>query len=212
MNFKKNESQTKLRGGYYTPESVSSFLVRWILQKKPKTILEPSCGDGSFVRVLKGQHRYSICFTGVELYEEEARKAAKFALENKFLHATIKNGDFLDLSLKEMGAGVKYDAVVGNPPYIRYQYLEPIDQVLSEKIFARHNLPFTKHTNAWVPFIIAGVDLLTPGGRLAMVVPSELLHVLHAASLRKHLLNECDRILMIALREASSVCESSSLK
>jgi len=197
LNFKENESATKLRGGYYTPEGVSKFLARWVLQKKPKTVLEPSCGDGSFIRALKGLHRYDISFTGVELHEEEANKATEAASENEHLQATINNEDFLALALGNLEQGIQYEAVLGNPPYIRYQYLEPADQLLSEKIFARHNLLFTKHTNAWVPFVIASIDLLMPGGRLAMVIPSELLHVLHAASLRKHLLNECDRILMM---------------
>lgn len=197
MNFKENESAAKLRGGYYTPEKVSKFLARWILQKKPKSILEPSCGDGSFIRALKGLHKYRVQFFGVELHEEEANKAAKVAATDKYLLAEIKNEDFLALALKNLEQGIRYEAVLGNPPYIRYQYLEPADQLLSEKIFSRHNLPFTKHTNAWVPFVIASIDLLMPGGRLAMVIPSELLHVLHAASLRKHLLNECDRILMM---------------
>ena len=197
MNFKKNESDIKLRGGYYTPEDVSKFLVRWVLQKKPKSILEPSCGDGSFIRALKGQHRHRIYLTGVELNKAEAKKAACSSLENNQLNVSIKNEDFLALALREIEAGIEYEAVLGNPPYIRYQYLEPTDQRLSENIFSRHNLPFTKHTNAWVPFVIASIDLLTPGGRLAMVIPSELLHVLHANSLRKYLLDECDRVLML---------------
>lgn len=197
MNFKDNESEAKLRGGYYTPDPVSKFLIRWVLQNKPRNVLEPSCGDGAFIRALNGQHKHTIRLTGVELFAEEAVKAASSANENKHLDADIKTADFLALSLREIEAGKKYDAIIGNPPYIRYQYLAPADQVLSEKIFARHGLPFTKHTNAWVPFVIASVDLLAEGGRLAMVVPSELLHVLHAASLRKFLLNECDRILMI---------------
>lgn len=197
LNFKKNESETKLRGGYYTPEAVSRFLASWVLEKKPKTILEPSCGDGSFIKALHNQYNYPIQFTGVEIHSLEAKKARESASLDQNLHATIKNEDFLALSQREIDAGVLYEAVVGNPPYIRYQYLSPEDQKLSEMIFSRHNLPFTKHTNAWVPFVIASLDLLAPGGRLGMVIPSELLHVLHATSLRKHLMNECSRILMI---------------
>ncbi len=90
-----------------------------------------------------------------------------------------------------------FDAVTGNPPYIRYQYLDEEDQRLSEKLFKRFSLTFTKHTNAWVPFVIACIALLSPGGRLAMVIPSELLHVLHAGSLRNFLLKQSRRVLMI---------------
>jgi adenine-specific DNA methylase len=58
-------------------------------------------------------------------------------------------------------------------------------------------LPFTKHTNAWVPFVISAIAQLRPGGRLAMVVPSELLHVIHARSLRQFLLSQCSKILIL---------------
>jgi adenine-specific DNA-methyltransferase len=48
-----------------------------------------------------------------------------------------------------------------------------------------------------VPFVIACVALLAPVGRFAMVIPSELLHVLHATSLRSFLLEECSRIVIM---------------
>lgn len=90
-----------------------------------------------------------------------------------------------------------FDAVLGNPPFIRYQYLDPHLQTRAAQIFQKFDLTFTKHTNAWVPFIIASLALLRPGGRLAMVVPSELLHVIHARSLRHFLLKQCSRVLVI---------------
>jgi len=197
MNFKIQESKTKLRGGYYTPEPVAGFLSRWVLHKKPSNILEPSCGDGVFVKAMHGLHRHKLAFTGVELLEAEAEKAKQAAVNNKLLKTNIINTDFLEWALEQIGSGVKYDACVGNPPYIRYQYLEEKDQLLSARIFGMYELPFTKHTNSWVPFVIASIALLNPGGRFAMVIPSELLHVLHATSLRKFLLTECYRILVL---------------
>ena len=58
-------------------------------------------------------------------------------------------------------------------------------------------LPFTKHTNAWVPFLLASMALLRPGGRLAMVVPAEIIHVTHAQSLRSYLGLECRRLVIV---------------
>lgn len=197
MNFKKNESEIKLRGGYYTPEPIAKFLSSWVLVKKPRTILEPSCGDGAFIRSIRGQYRHKIQFTGVEWLAEEAAKSERSAREQSLLDANVLAADFLEWSIDGLNAGRSFDAVLGNPPYIRYQYLEERDQQLAEALFRRFNLPFTKHTNAWVPFVIASVAMLRPGGRMAMVVPAEILHVLHANSLRKFLLSECDRVLMI---------------
>lgn len=197
MNFKENESVTKLRGGYYTPQEVARFLARWVLQKKPKTVLEPSCGDGIFIAAMVRHHRHPINFTGIEILSEEAEKARAVARGAGLLKANIVSGDFLAWALPKLDEPPLFDAVLGNPPYIRYQYLEEEAQARSEQVFSKYQLPFTKHTNAWVPFVIASVALLKPGGRLAMVIPAELLHVLHAASLRKYLLSECSRILII---------------
>jgi len=197
MNFKVQESTNKLRGGYYTAEAVSRFLSRWALKKHPASILEPSCGDGEFVRAVRAVHDYRLQFTGVEIHPGEAEKARSEAMGARKIKTEIHTCNFLEWYLSKIDAGISFDAVVGNPPYIRYQYLEPKDQDLAKAIFDKHGLAFTKHTNAWVPFIIASVSLLAPGGRIAMVIPSEILHVLHAEPLRKLLLSECQRILLI---------------
>jgi adenine-specific DNA methylase len=197
MNFKDQESPTKLRGGFYTPSLVATFLAKWVLGKRPFTILEPGCGDGVFVKALQSCLRHSLRITGIELHAEEAEKARTSASGDRSFEAEIITDDFLEWALKAIQDQVAFDAVLGNPPYIRYQYLDARDQKFSEAIFSHFNLPFTKHTNAWVPFVIASIGLLIPGGRLAMVIPSEILHVLHAGSLRKFLLSSCSRILLI---------------
>lgn len=197
MNFKDNETQDKLRGGYYTPIEIATFLSRWVLCKTPKTLLEPSSGDGAFIRALTGLKFPTLTLTAIERDTEEANKSRAAANQLEQVSANVINEDFLAWAEGRLAEGVVFDAVTGNPPYIRYQYLDAADQALSEAIFSRYNLRFTKHTNAWVPFIIACMGLLAPGGRLAMVIPSEILHVLHAGSLRTFLLAQGSKIFMI---------------
>jgi len=96
-----------------------------------------------------------------------------------------------------LGRQQEFDAVVGNPPFIRYQYLPQDSQRKAEAIFKILGLPFTKHTNAWVPFVLASIALLKPGGRLGMILPSEIVHVAHAQSLRTYLGTSCSRLLII---------------
>ena len=197
MNFKENETQDKLRGGYYTPPEIAQFLSRWALSTKPKTLLEPSCGDGAFIRALSGLHSHTLTLTAIERDIIEAQKANVAATQLKHVKSNVVNDDFLAWAEARLEEGAVFDAVTGNPPSIRYQYLDAVDQALSEAIFRRYNLRFTKHTNAWVPFVIACVGLLAPGGRLAMVIPSEILHVLHAGSLRNFLLAQGSKIFMM---------------
>lgn len=199
MNFIKNESEQKLRGGYYTPLDLARFITRWTLEKRPKTLLEPSCGDGIFVQTISEidfASRFS--FTGLEILAKEAAKARKRCRNEPRLDWSIHVRDFLGWAINEMVLGQpKFDAVVGNPPFIRYQYLSEAVQHKAEAIFKMLHLPFTKHTNAWVPFILASVALLKPGGRLGMILPSEIIHVTHAQSLRTYLGKTCSRLLII---------------
>ena len=46
------EGYNKLRGGYYTPEKIAEFIATWAIRTKNDEILEPSCGDGSFISAI----------------------------------------------------------------------------------------------------------------------------------------------------------------
>lgn len=202
MNFKIDETPTKLRGGYYTDPDIAAFLLKWVLNIHPKSILEPSCGDGVFLRglsTLKTNGLKSI--KAFEIEPVEASKAKQASSNLKKVNVEVEMRDFLGWSLTKLLNPIQFDAVVGNPPFIRYQYLDSSLQNISEQIFKVFHLPFTKHTNAWVPFVVSSLALLRPGGRLAMVVPSELLHVLHAESLRAYLTQVCSRVLIFDPQE-----------
>ena len=194
MNFIEFETAQKLRGGFYTQPAIASFLARWVKVSKPKSILEPSCGDGAFLDAIEETRIPSLKqITACELNEEEAEKAAA----RTSLPVKIQRTDFLRWYLFFAQNEEGFDAVVGNPPFIRYQYLPAEQQLLAEKIFGQLKLPFTKHTNAWVPFVLASIRLLRPGGRLAMVIPSEIFHIPHAQSLRRYLAEQCSKILIL---------------
>lgn len=199
MNFIENQSAQKLRGGYYTPPDLAAFLARWVKAISPKKILEPSCGDGAFFdafRQVKGFTKTAV--TAFELDEHEAAKANTRAHENGLKKVSVNAIDFLGWAIAHLDdETTRFDAVLGNPPFVRYQYLPELFQTRAEEIFRRLRLPFTKHTNAWVPFILASLALLRPGGRLAMVVPAEIIHVMHAQSLRSYLGRECRRLVII---------------
>ncbi len=198
MNFIEHESQEKLRGGYYTQDDVADFLTRWVLQARPRHLLEPACGDGAFFEALVRSGAAGVeSVVGCELLSEEADKARLRARRLDGVTVDVFAEDFLHWALHRLEDEPSFDAVLGNPPFIRYQYLDARLQERAEQLFRRLNLSFTKHTNAWVPFVVASLALLRPGGRLALVVPSELMHILYAHSVRSYLREQCTRILVL---------------
>ena len=54
MRLIENATSEKLRGGFYTPEAIASFILKWAVNGSTGfDILEPSCGDGVFLEQLK---------------------------------------------------------------------------------------------------------------------------------------------------------------
>ncbi len=198
MNFIEQESLTKLRGGYYTDLDIATFLARWVLQTRPKKLLEPSCGDGVFIEAIAQSDHSSL--RDLVAFEIDPKEAAKGRLRARKIgprRIKILTENFLEWSISNEGSPKQFDAVLGNPPFIRYQYLSDVEQCRMRKIFNGLALPFTGHTNAWAPFVLLAIDCLKPGGRLAMVVPAEILHVLYAQPLRQFISNNCSRALII---------------
>lgn len=197
MNFIEFETSEKLRGGFYTEPDIAAFLTRWVLASKPTSVLEPSCGDGAFIdAILKARCPTVRSICAWEINAAEASKTRERVCNSGRVSLQVHIADFLKWYLFR-SQSVRFDSVLGNPPFIRYQYLAEEQQLLAEKIFSRFGLPFTKHTNAWVPFVIASLSLLAPGGRMGMVIPSEIFHIPHAQSLRRYLVEKCSRILIL---------------
>lgn len=197
MNFIINETAEKLRGGYYTPTILAEFIAKYAITDNNASVLEPSCGDGVFLKAVYSVFpQNSINITGIEFDENEAKKARK-QLGSLKLNGKIVVHDFLNWYLKNNHLKNSFDAILGNPPFIRYQYLPSFMQENAETIFNQLNLKFTKHTNAWISFVIASIDLLKPDGRIGMVIPSEIFNVIYAQSLREYLGKTCSEISII---------------
>lgn len=207
MHFKALETKQKLRGGYYTPLPIAELLCQWVLARGATSILEPGCGDGVFLRALYTQAaRFTpaprLSIEAVEIVAEEAGRAELYGAQLRAagMDAQIIQHDVFRW-LCDGHTARAWDAIIGNPPYIRYQYFEREQRELAEQLFQRANVPFTKRTNAWVPLVIASVMHLKPGGCLAMVLPAELLHIHHAGGLRQLLEQEMEAVTLIHIRE-----------
>ncbi len=119
--FKSNKaapSAQKARGGYYTPRVLADCLCRWAIRSPSEKVLEPSCGDGSFLdaagRLLDEHGR----ITAVELVAAEIERAQQ-RMNGAPMQLDWRCASFFDLL-----AGPAYDVVVGNPPFIRFQYFD----------------------------------------------------------------------------------------
>ena len=196
MKLITDASAEKLRGGFYTPEPIAEFVLRWgINGSKDFDILEPSCGDGVFLEQLQQHDLNYKTITAIELDEAEAEKADKICLKNK----QIINTDFHTYCNNTIQ---RFDLIVGNPPYIRYQFFDRQQQVEAADIFIRAGLTYSKLTNAWVSFVVGSSLLLKEkGGKIGFVLPAEILQVSFAKQLRNFLAHFYNKINVISFEK-----------
>lgn len=211
----------KLRGGYYTPKLIADFLVQWAIQTPDAEVLEPSCGDGSFIEasikalLARGAEKETIAqlIHGVEVDPDEAARTMERirALGISPREDTIHVGDFfahykerlfeqrfMDIVVSEAR---KFDVVIGNPPFIRYQNFPEASRTIAFEIMQQVGLHPTRLLNAWLPFLIASTLLLKDHGRLAMVIPAELFQVNYAAETRQFLSDFYDQITIVTFKK-----------
>jgi adenine-specific DNA-methyltransferase len=202
-------SEAKLRGGYYTPTRIATWLARWAIRTHRDRILEPSCGDGRILQAVvlrllalgATQSAAAEAAQGVELIEEEAEvaRARLRPLLGPRARSVIQTCDFF--AWHPQTGKRRVTAVVGNPPFIRYQSFPEPSRSRAMKLMEDAGLKPNRLTNIWVPFLVAATEALDVGGRLAMVVPAELLQVSYAAQLRAFLTERFEHVGLIACNE-----------
>ena len=171
--------------------------------------MEPSCGDGVFLDAAVrrfGQlssRGLTIAnnLTGVEIVAEEAAKARSRLSARLGMCAAdmVKTGDFF--GWWQQNAQPVFDVIIGNPPFIRYQSFPEPHRSIAMAIMGELGLSPNRLTNIWMPFVAAAAAILRPGGRLALVLPAELLQVSYAAQLRSFLTDRFARIDIVACNE-----------
>jgi len=202
---KQTADSRKLRGGYYTPLELAQYLVQWGIREDTERILEPSCGDGNFILAilnhLTNAPTVPPSITAVELIPTELDKAQTRAAQLGTNGTEIEwlNQDFFEAysHLKQNG---NFDLIVGNPPFIRFQYFDDDSRNLAFSHLRYAGYKPTKLANAWAAFIQLSIELLQDGGRLAMVVPAELLQVKYAHELRERLASQFEHIVIVGFK------------
>lgn len=196
MKLIENASPEKLRGGFYTPEPIAEFILRWgVNGSKEFDILEPSCGDGVFLKQLNLSNAKYNSITAIELNEIEAKKASKIELRNKKIIID-------DFHTYANNTSKRFDLVIGNPPYIRYQFFNREQQIEAAKIFNKAELSYSKLTNAWVSFVVGSSLLLkNKGGKIGFVLPAEILQVTFAQQLREFIARFYNKVNIISFEK-----------
>ena len=178
----------KRNGAYYTPEGIAALLVRTAVRSAADRLLDPACGDGRFLV----HHAGSV---GVERDGCAASIARQRAPE-----ARVHNSEFFAWARDARRVGERFDCVVGNPPFIRYQTFSGDERRAALALCAELGVAFSGLSASWAPFLVVAASLLRGGGRMAFVVPAAIGHAPYAGPLLEYLVGRFRTVRVVAVR------------
>jgi len=197
-------------GAYYTPTALAEPLARWALRQAGDTVFDPSCGDGAFLtcgvdrllqlgtspRTLPDQ----IAGVDVDVKAVQHARAALLSRHPALRWGRLAQDDFFLFAQENLGQ-IAFDAVLGNPPYLRTQGRSESSKRRALEVARRCGAELTADASAWAPFVAAAAGFVKPGGRLAMVVPREALFTNYTRPLLAMLERRFASVNLIALDE-----------
>ena len=130
-------------------------------------MLDPACGDGRFLHAFAARCEYPVGLVGADL--DAATIASRPGRAGRWIHADSLQHDWSD---------ERFDAVVGNPPF-----LGQMRSATSRG--SRSRFGGGPYADAAAEFLALAIELTRPGGRVGLVLPQSLLSSRDAAAIRE---------------------------
>jgi len=211
-------------GQHYTPPDVARLLAAFAVRSAADTVFDPSCGDGRLLVeamiAKKGLATRSKRIVQSEVFGlDRSHSAIELAADTG---AQVAVADFFDVepsaTLNHLELPGSFDAIIGNPPYIRQEVIGKRDKRRIEARLAkdREASPevfwprWSGRSDIYVYFFAHAICFLKEGGRLVFLTASSWLDAGYGAALREFLLNNF-RIVAIIESAAESFFADASI-
>ncbi|MGI8630947.1 MAG: N-6 DNA methylase [Solirubrobacterales bacterium] len=195
------EDRQKALGAFYTPPEIAAQLAQWAIRSTEDLVLDPSFGGLAFLDAaaarLQGMGlsgpEASARLWGVDIDSDAMAAAANTGTPL----SNLVHEDFFAVAPGEVPA---VDVLLGNPPYIRYQAFNGSGERARELASAA-GVRITKLASSWAPFVVHGTSFISPGGRMAQVLPAEILHAQYATEVLEFLRREFGSVSLVTFEE-----------
>ena len=167
-------------GQVFTPAPVADLAIALALEARAAgaRVLDPACGDGVFLARVSARGARAL---GVEIDPRTASTARSHTT------ADVEVADFLTLA----PPAVLFDAVVGNPPYVRQELVGAAKGRIAARVAADWPdgpaVVWSGRADLAAAFVARALRFVRPSGRVAFVVSAALLEAGYHDVLREFL-------------------------
>ena len=185
-----DEDYKKNNGIFYTDLELANAIIDFLNIPKNASIIDPSCGTGSFLHCLEQKGYTDI--TGCDFDLKTVRKCKELTgLERIYRMDTLgKCGQEVLKKVKKK----EFDYVIGNPPYAP---LGKGGDIVATPEFMK--TVKDSGSNLFVAAIYRAFEIAKEDGYISFIVPKNLLHISSYKTLREKLLQEKRLVSVIEL-------------
>lgn len=185
-----------INGAFFTPAYIVDYIVDNVNPKCSETVADVSCGCGAFLlgilRFYKKKYNLSVSdilknnLRGADILDYNVRRAklliSLFAIFNGET-ISVDDIDVICCDSLRNNWSEKFDCVVGNPPYVKFQ-----DLTDDSRDYLATNWTTTSFGtyNIYFAFFELGYNLLSENGRLGYITPNNFFTSLAGESLRTY--------------------------
>lgn len=194
----------KVFGAFYTDSEIAEFLSAWAIRNPSDTVIDPSFGGAVFLRaasnrILRLGGEPSTQVYGVEVDKNvHSRIVSMLHDEFRIRASNLVLSDFFKVSANELP---KFHAVIGNPPFIRYHRFKGTARKVALKRAKDLGVDLSELSSSWAPFLVCSASLIADGGRLAMVIPTELTYANYAKPVIAYMRDNFRKLTIVTFRK-----------
>jgi len=192
----------KINGVFFTPKLITNYIVSQTITSSSQKVCDPSCGCGAFLIAaalfMLENYKKGIIdvieenLYGVDIANYSVQRAkillSLLALKNgedkKEINFNLKTADSLSVDWKKLFPVKKFDVVIGNPPYVKFQDL---NKELRGKLYKDWETLKTGNYNLYFAFFELGISIMKKNGVLGYITPNNYFTSLAAIQLRKYM-------------------------
>jgi methylase of polypeptide subunit release factors len=176
-------------GQHFTSPLVADLISALCIRRPDDRVLDPACGDGALLaRARERLKHLGASLPALAGVEVDVALAA--AARGNVAGARIVTGDFLAIGCAEAFGDGAFDAVIGNPPYVRQELLdrprkEELGRIAWRGFDSQPPIRPSRRSDLHVHFWPRALALLEEGGRLGFLTSNSWLDAAYGEPLRR---------------------------
>lgn len=180
---------------FFTPPKVADLMAEWVSGGNPKLVSDIGAGTGILTQAVK-----RICTSANIIAIEMDLEVSKYFRKRFHEGVELVNANYLEYKFPHQP-----DAIISNPPYLRWQSVRNND---IETIEAMTGVAIKRTSNLYVLFVMKMLMDLKEGGRASILIPTEWMNAGYGAGMKRFLVKHCRVLDILYFPDGQTIFES----